>query len=376
MFVSRGAIRSQDGRCGQSVLIEIEEGSEIDKAVIPSAIEFILCDIIDRTTGPVSDRPNTVLVSVDRSPRDFDGLVRRCSIPPSNAIDGFSEWYSFRRDTDVSSKTKEPKMRQVQIGTHNPCSKEKGSLAREILEALDASVRRNSKHRIVVLDSLSSVFGFWPGVHTFLDLRDSLYESASKGGSDCSLTLLGVIRRTRGDTALLASLRRAVDTSVILSQGQRIKNASRLHAAGILDNVRDLVTLKICRRKMSGRVQLDEVITRIKRENYTLTQVEVRSGSFNDAPVLSSKEEEERRQEKTLSELGLSFRVSLSTKEKEVRAAAGLPYLHQDEDLADSGLQLHPQVLQIGASNAREGTDPGSADDDTDSDEELFSEDV
>lgn len=378
MFVSRAAVRSNDRRCGQTVLIGIDGSCEVDKYVIPAVLEFVLYDIIDRTTGPESENPNLVLLSVDRAPKDFDGLVRRCSIPPSNVIDGFSEWWSLKRNSDAQSRTKEKKQRSVHIGTFPPSSKEKNSVAGEILDALEASVQRSSRHNIVVIDSLTSIFRLWPGIHSFLDLRDILYDAAGKKGSNCSVTLLSTIRSDDRHAPFLTPLRRVIDTFAALSQGGRVKSENKSLVVDVTDNSRDVVTMKIYKRKMSGRVQLDEVNGRMRWDNQTLTHVEVKSGGHTDFAVLQSKEEEERRQEQTLAKLGLSFRVSLSTKEKEVRAAAGLPYLHRDEDLADSGLQLHPEALQISHGSQRdEGDDDiDITGDDSDSDEELFSEDV
>lgn len=378
MFVSRAAVRSHDRGCGQTVLIGIDGGCEVDKDVIPAVLEFVLSDIIDRKTGHESEKPNLVLLSVDRAPRDFDGLVRRCSIPPSNVIDGFSEWCSLKRKSDAHSGTKERKQRSVQIGIHPLSSEQKGSVAGEILAALEASIQRSSRHIIVVIDSLTSIFRLWPGIHSFLDLRDILYEAARRKGSDCSVTVLSTIRSDDRHAPFLTPLRRVVDTFAVLSQGRRMKGENKSLVVDITDNSRDIVTMKIYKRKMSGRVQLDEVNGRMRWDNQTLTQVEIKNSGHTDFAVLSSKEEEERRQEQTLAKLGLSFRVSLSTKEKEVRAAAGLPYLHRDEDLADSALQLHPEALQVGLGSQRDHGDGDidAAGDGSDSEEELFSEDV
>lgn len=84
------------------------------------------------------------------------------------------------------------------------------------------------------------------------------------------------------------------------------------------------------------------------------------------------KDQQRKQRDAMMDNLGLSFRVGVTTQEREVRAAVGLSYLHRDEQLADSALVLHPRVLQIGTHSVDEDTDD-SADSE---EEELFSEDV
>ncbi|CDF33521.1 unnamed protein product [Chondrus crispus] len=376
MFVSRGALESQDGRRGQSVLIEIQEGCEVDKGVVPSVIEFVLRDITSRGAGEEGGKCNIALTCIDRSPRDFQKIARKSSISAECVIDGFSEWYGTRESNGGESVSRGPGFRKVHIGTADPCSAQQGSMTEEILGVWNASVNRTSTQRIAIIDSLSSLFRFWPGIDSFLDLRDKLYAAANEGHIGCSVIFIGVIRQTTRDTSLLISLRRSFETLVTVKQGEMFVGHTTVRAVSTNSTSRDLVTLKVCKRKLSGRVQLEEVVARIDPATGFLQQVEVKNDNLKNVPASSREEEEEQRQEKALSQLGLSFRVSLSTKEKEVRAAAGLPYLHQDEGLADSGLQLHPDSLQVGRGGAYLDASPASEDSDTDSDEEMFSEDV
>jgi Elongator subunit Iki1 len=74
-----------------------------------------------------------------------------------------------------------------------------------------------------------------------------------------------------------------------------------------------------------------------------------------------------------MEELGLTFKVDLTDQERAARDGVQLPYVHQNEEIADSGLEMHPQYL----STDRDQTSAGGYSSPDECDEEYEeSEDV
>lgn len=224
----------------------------------------------------------------------------------------------------------------------------------ELREALTTSRLRDALHRVIVIDSLDVLLEYWPGMETVLDFVDGL---ATEG----EMHTVSVVAVYRGaDISLGEGLRRLAGTHTVVKQTGK---------------ERELVEMHVCRRKKSGRVSIERLIGKMNWKEGLMTSV----NKVVDKKI--DKGEEKKRQEDMMDQLGLSFRVALSSKEREIRAKAGLPYLHKDEKLADSGLILHPKELQIGGTQEeRDGNseyEDQSEDEWVDEDgEELFSEDV
>lgn len=364
MFVSRSS--SGRGRTkGDFILVEVKADSKIDKPVIPAVLECIIQDVTNTRTRHEDENPNVAFVCIDRHPRTFEKLQRRCAIPSSRFIDGFSQCYPLRANKTGQAAHSGVGRSLVHIGVCKPCSKESGSLCEEIRKTLNCSTGRASVEEIVVIDSLTSVLQLHPGFVTFLDIRDTLVEEAARRDDQHVVTMICVFRSTEKEVALAGSLQRVADTHVVITQELDTKEGNRS------SNQRDIVALKVCRRKASGRVQVDELTGMLDGDESRLLDICLRDNSKDGESAANKKVDEDELQQDLLGELGLSFRVSLSTTEREVRAAAGLPYLHQDEKLADTSLQLHPAELQLDG-----GSDSDGEEELYDSEGELFSEDV
>lgn len=373
MFTSRKATTAHHSS-PQTVLIEIPPSTQLDNQVVPAVLDYILQDLSSTLTRHHPARPNIVILALDRHPNQFEKICKRFAIPASSVLDGFSQWFPIHGNVSGTESLKKPKL--VHVATISPTTNDTGSVAFELGLALDSSIHRNSEHRIVVIDSLSTILRYWSSVNTFLDLRDALSDSQLKSHPSHSMTIVVVFRAHDRSHASLLSLKRACETHVLLHQGKN-NNVGLAELTGATRDAQDIVTLHVCRRKPSGRVQLDRIDARPDRKDVRLIDVTQGSAaSVGDADA-QSVQDEHRQQEQLMEQLGLSFRVSLSSSERELRAAAGLPYLHHDENLADQGLQPHPKSLQVGGEN---DDDDGRDDYDSNylssSDDELFSEDV
>lgn len=380
MFVSRGlGDAANDSGYVQVVLIETAKSTDLDKRVIPAVVELVLQDITSVWSRFGHIDISTAILAIDRPPQDFAPLCKRCSIPFSSVVDGFYQWYGTHEEgkvaTAASSKHNPKNGRAVHIGDHNPASDENGSVSKGILTALNGSIGRILKNRIVVIDSLTSILRIWPDISSILDLIDKVCEVGVKSsdGSNNLTTLIISYRDVSTPKSFLSPLKKLADTHVRVSQSVQRENTAENGVQS--KSVRDLVHLDVRRRKRSGRVQLENFVGNLDWNSSQIRDVVSKADDAKDAER-KIKDEEEELQARKLAELGLSFRVSLSTKEREVRAAAGLPYLHRDEDLADSALELHPSHLQV---DARGTSAPGSESEEGEfdsDDEELFSEDV
>lgn len=360
----------------QTVIIEIPSSAYLDNKVVPATLDYILQDISSTLTRHQSSKPNIVVLALDRHPAQFDNLCKRSAIPAASVVDGFSQWFPLHHSGVDDAKPSE-RGQPVHVAAVNPASNSAGSVAFEVGAALDSSIYRRSEHRVVVVDSLSTILRYRPGVNTFLDLRDALASSRFGSREQHSLTIVAVFRAHDQSQALLSSLKKICETHVLLLQGEPSHNIKQSSTTSAAQDERDVVTLQICRRKLSGRVQLDRIDARVSWQDVSLADVIQKSAADVEVAIARRVQDERHRQEQMMEQLGLSFRVSLSSSEREVRAAAGLPYLHRDENLANRALQLHLKSLQVGNEN---DDDDGFNNEDweyeSDADEELFSEDV
>ena len=164
---------------------------------------------------------------------------------------------------------------------------------------------------------------------------------------------------------------RSVATSIVEVK-QVSGDASRMMHHHNQFQVWNNLSIRVLRAKSSGRVNVDCMSAIFDSHSNTLAEyVTVDTGvkkhsrdSGSDATRTSLQHD-------------LPFRVALSNNERNARAAVALPYAHTNARIADSALELHPQVLQI--SNYAQQTSNSSSDynsDSLDDDEGIFSEDV
>lgn len=359
------------------VLVEAIGDLPLDKAIIPAVLEYVIADISKRNSRSLGGKSKVAIVAVDRPTSEYHHLSRRLSIPSHHIIDGFSQWYPEPKGTDQDAQvTNSSTIRKVHVGSFR--STDEG--ARELCDVISSTLGPKGDAArvgsIVVLDSLSSVLYISPGLNSVLSLYQSVLNlhGANTVPSSNTVSFISTIMSYREDPAVVASLHKFADTVISVTQ-----YASAPASGGLIKPNRDRISLRIRRRKPSGRAHFENLTARMLWDNSSLSDVQKTSdASLKHLKVDERPDAEDELAEK-LNQFGLSFRVGLTSKEKEVRAAAGLPYLHQNEELADSALVLHPESLRVKRAGSGEGEDlyDGALDEYGDSDEEdIFSEDV
>ncbi|CAN8070676.1 unnamed protein product [Agarophyton chilense] len=356
------------------IIVRGKEQNYLDKGVIPAVAEHILEHLCKKQSSSRPESVSIVLLLVRQPASVYDSLCKRLSIPPYNVLDAYSEWYSFQCREKEPQLISDPR-KKVHLGDCDTGSK----LSTVVADYMkDLFKEEKVTNRIVLIDSLDLLF---PGEDIFneilnlSDLLSSFHTTANKEQS--KLAIVGILGQAQHHPAIVKypkSLDAICDTSVCVSQVPTCDGKPSPPGSG---DERDLIRLDIWRRKPSGRVHFEYVTGVMHWDEYKLSGTETKLNAADDA---AAKQSEERDLARTLAEHGLSFRLSLNSKEREVRANAGLPYLHKDEKLADSAHALHPTYLQVTEeSNSSHGlTKEYSSDEcsDESDEEELFSEDV
>lgn len=360
------------------VVIETARSCDLDVGVTSNLWEYIIKNNCLRSSKYQTVAPSIAVLTTDVPPRALHQICKRLSLPQRSLIDGYSQWYPLNL-----SESKTQSFPVVHIATSESSDKDQSTVQSDSLDAIADVIAAALNHvpdsgaseRIVVLDSLTSILTYHPGLSSFLRLRDALNQQVNRP-FQTPLTLLCTVRTNETGQALSASLIELADTHVRARQ-QPAKNSQ----------LRDSVYMDVRRRKPSGRVVFEKVEAVIDHTSGHCQLVDVRLSTQNDSAVTKSVPNANASDSALeLAQRGLTFRIGLSSKEREVRAAAGLPYLHQDEALADSVLELHPKHLQLSQAtsieleNAKDdNNDDDSIDDDDiefDDEGELFSEDV
>lgn len=359
------------------VVIETARACEVDVGVVAVLWEYIVTNNCLRTSKYQQGSPCVAVLATDVPPRTLHQSCRQLSLPQRNLIDGYSQWYPLNL-----SESKPPSFPIVHIassksddyGQSTDQSDTLAAIADAIASVLNRVRDSDASERIVVLDSLTSILRFHPDLSSFLKLRDTLNHSVNRPART-PLTILCTIRTEETDQALAASLVQLADTHARVCQSSSENS-----------HVRNLVWTDVRRRKPSGRVVFEKIEASIDHSRGYCQLSDVRVSALSDSVIAKSASNTKTLDSALeLAQRGLTFRIGLSSKEREMRAAAGLPYLHQDEALADSALEFHPKHLQLSQptsvelESANDGDDDDSADDDDvefDDEGELFSEDV
>ncbi|PXF48104.1 hypothetical protein BWQ96_02056 [Gracilariopsis chorda] len=375
-MIQENVNRRNSSNSATLALIRNREDDFLDKGVLPAAVEYVLQEICLKRVAPDFRADHIAVISIDQPTLVYHPMSERLSIPLNSLIDGFSEWYSYRENTVSVPYSLDSS--KVHIGDFDKTSRIVDNLAKlvaSIFEKVDVSTSNPSEpsHRILILDSLGSLFSESDIFGEILSLVHLL--SATKNNVDVKLTVIGIIRQSQTHSTLgkyPSSFDSIFDIDVTVSQiATREGNSDPLgpHPS------RNFVRLDCRRRKPSGRVQFERTTSLMAWDKNQLIDTKPAS----EVSENKSKSNSEQDLSLRLAEHGLSFRLSLSSKEREVRAAAGLPYLHRDEKLADSALKLHPANLRLDQPQSRRHPDSERLSDDSSDEsdeEELFSEDV
>lgn len=355
------------------VLVDLGKNGDIDNAVVPAVLEQVLLDVHLKRSKNQNRADNVIVLSIDRPASSFHSLCQRNYIPQQNVIDGYSQWYPVGNQEE-SKKRQLPSQSRCMI--HIGCTEGVNQGHESIVACVGNVLEHSQKNeaQVVVIDSLSTLISFSKGIRPFLDLVEAISDEISDDGSENAdqLIFIATMQNMAKDESLSKALHRIADTYVSVSQSQSTAGQ------GIDSSVSELwdcVTIDFRKRKQSGRTHFERLLGFMNWEELRLRDVESKKEEGKRAPQTAEIRQNEEDLNMKLAEHGLSFRLSLSSKEREIRAAAGLPYMHQDEKLADSALQLHPDHLQLGKSSANQDACSSSEAEDS-SEEELFSEDV
>ena len=353
------------------VLVEANEDIPLDNAVVPAVLEFIIGDVIKRHARALGLEPPVIIVSMDRPVSEYSFLLNRLSIPKEHLLDGFSQWYAGTSEVKVDTECCSEK--KVHVGSYFSGQHGAQELTSTLQSVLSSNTIISEIPPIVVLDSISSILYTNPEMASALSIYHSMRKlfcpNTMKGNAG---TLIFTLFSSREDKCVVKSLRKMADT--VVSVSQQHDEISSL----VTVSTRGKVILNARKRKPSGRVHFETHEGRLSWSKRLLYDIKSSPEvGFSLRSGVEPGETEDDLADK-LNKFGLSFRVGLSSKEKEVRAAAGLPYLHNNEKLADSALTLHPRNLQVDRENDDMTENPREdLEDCSDSDsDELFSEDV
>lgn len=356
------------------VLIETARTADLDLGITAVLWEYIINNNCLRTSKHQPTSPSIAVCSTDLSPKTLLQTCKRLSIPQRNLIDGYSQWYPLNL-SDSTTPFRTVHIASVESTDGTESTEQFDALAdiiNAVSNALNHTPESDVNERVVVFDSLTSILRYHPFLSTFIRLRDALNRSV-KRPIETPLTFLCTIRRDETGQALTNSLARYADTYILAYQ------PNMGHS-----QLRNSVCMNLRRRKPSGRVVFQKIDATLDRTHGYCQLADVRVVTEND-PVSVKNGSDAKTSDPSLelAQRGLTFRIGLSSKEREMRAAAGLPYLHQDEALADSALELHPKHLQVSQASFNElnpanddGDDDGDDDIEIDDEGELFSEDV
>lgn len=354
------------------MLIDVQSESNVCRDTVPAVIDFVIRDVIPKRLSGGNSRPDVCLLNVDRPVHHFENLFQRGSVASSNVLDCYANWYQEWAPTesfDADGHTKSP---WSLASTSDP-----GESAKVLVQAVKEkfSNRSNSQTqgKVIILDSLSSALTFSRSLDFLLHILDGFSVfSTVDGHATLPCTLVATIQRNILEPTLFDGIRRLASTFVLVHRISKQQNAAPpVHRIN-----QEFYRIEVGKRKSSGRMQFGEHFFEMDLNNVQLSPVS------SDLRVILSKRPYVKGDNKNdddleLAQHGLSFRVTLTSKEREVRAAASLPYLHKNEELADSALAIHPENLRVRKNGAPETEESSSDSSLVGSDgEDMFSEDV
>lgn len=340
----------------QTILVQVDASTQVDNHVITTCLDYIIEQNLLRSSRQRNVTPNLGVLATDQAPEAYSNICKNCSAPADSILNGYSQWYSIP-DFQIDAQGDLFHISELELSHESIENVAKTLISRSNITVTEAGPY--DKETVVIIDSLSSVSRFIDKPVVWVSV---LLQKLCNQGGDISTILTVRCDEMDEYKSTIEGLKRVVDTHVRVWQveGDSVQN--------------DKIVMRVTRRRASGRVVIEEITGRYDIASGRLVDVETKTiNSAREAKV-----QEEVNLEEHLSERGLTFRVSLSSKEREMRANAGLPYVHQDESIADQALELHPKHLQVDE-DGEEDEFYEEEDEDVDEavdGEELFSEDV
>lgn len=345
------------------ILIASSRNSNFDNGIIPATFELFTSRQQERYCDD-NHQPETFIITTDRPVTAYNPTCRRLSIPRQNVVDGYSNWYRIE-DIEKGSPKGRKSLNTIHIGDELNCTYG-GSLDEGVRKLLESPLQSRSQNKYIIFDSLTAIERTASASRFMHSLQNILEEHRTqKPGS--RITFITMIRTIGSDNMSMRTMERLSDTVIRMENSEWHPTSSRL------GNKDQIIKFEVQSRKFSGRVQFETIHGCFSRENTKIQTVQVTNNGYDSKPTVPDPSDESELVSK-LDQHGLSFRLSLSSKEREVRAKVGLSYQHQDHNVADKALELHPANLQISENNMLKDDSAYSSEDSDE--EELFSEDV
>ena len=345
------------------ILIATNRNNNFDNGVIPATLELFTSRLQERYRDD-NHQPETFIITTDRPVTAYNSTCRRLSIPRQNIVDGYSSWYRIE-DTEKGSPKSKKSFTTVHIGDELNCA-HANSLDERVRKILDSPLQSRSQNKYIIFDSLTAVERT-TSASRFMQSLQNILEEHRKQRPGSRITFITTFRTIASDNQSMKTMERLSDTVVRMEHAGWQPTSSRL---GTKDQI---IKFEVQSHKFSGRVQFETIHGCFNRESTNLQTIQVTNNGYDSKPTFSNPSDESELVSK-LDQHGLSFRLSLSSKEREVRAKVGLSYQHQDHNVADKALELHPAHLQISGNNTLRDDSAYSSEDSEE--EEMFSEDV
>jgi hypothetical protein len=397
MFVSRSIAGDSDIRRGSTspndepttaslpgtcpfILVEAPTATSpdaLDSGVIPALLALISGDIKSTLRSAyIGDELPEVSVAAVTLSRPVYALAS--ALPPtSTVLDGFSDWAGYSHE-DTGPEC---------IGECVHVSASGGG--QSVLDALTACTRPQADSAdgddglvVLVLDDLGPLLRVIPDVTCIAHALEDWRSTGRVAAFIACLTETS--QKTNSRDAMFANaLKRLAITRVRVSQATSLPPAgvSRTRHAGMVSSIVDIA---VTRLRPSGRVHVENTAA-VLDDSFGKCTLTVTTEASDDGKPRKAEDEaarEEGSARERMAKLGLTFNVGLTEQERAARSSVRLPYVHQNEDLANSGLELHPESLQLSNSSRHDSggstaQSPSSSSSDEDMDEEFEeSEDV
>jgi Elongator subunit Iki1 len=302
---------------------------QLDKGIVPALLALIAKDI-----GNLRQRLNprglpasvtSILLALARPVSSYAALASANGI----VVDGFRDWHGIHACSDSDQQ--------------NCVSISAASGFEKVLNALDTrSQGVGMSQSIYIVDSLnpcSRVDDFLPRLTAALEQ----WRSSSR-----IVAFVTSFRNTCGSSdreRFICEALKALATTrvtVCTPASSTLPGGFR----GGIESTPSIVEICISRLRPSGRVHVERVTALHNPSKGTLTVLQP-DELLNQAKTIPppSDSTEEAAARKRMELLGLTFKVDLTDQERAARDGVQLPYVHQNKEIADGGLEMHPKYL-------------------------------
>jgi Elongator subunit Iki1 len=329
------------------ILVDVPAASSpeaLDVGVIPALLALIAEDVASALHALcVSDAEPPVRVAAVALSRPV--LAIASTLPPKSIVrDGFSDWAGYSHTGSLSD-------------CNGDCVHVAGADgAQAVLDALTACTAPATASStdangavILVVDDIGPLLRAIPDVTCVARALDGWRVTGRAVAFIAALSEPTDLSSER-DVRFANTLKRLATTHVRVSQAAPLASSGKPFSER-RNMVSSTVHFAVTRLRPSGRVYVEATTALFdcSAEKCTLVVSSDMSGDKSVSEAGEETQPEEHVAREKMAKLGLTFNIDLTQKEREARRNVRLPYVHQDEDLANSGLELHPESLRLSA---------------------------